>query len=115
METDNKIRKTFPITAMVASKFILLKLPKSQADISFIRSLRYARWDQTAFCWVITYKIENVNKMDQYFGSRLQWEEPPKYENRNNTTNVKPESGTLIMIKYHFFRVKCLFVHYMQM
>jgi hypothetical protein len=32
---------------------ILLRLPRSEPDLAFLRALRRAHWDYTARCWVI--------------------------------------------------------------
>jgi len=35
----------FPITLLVTEKKIFLKMPKNEADLDFVRSLRYSRWN----------------------------------------------------------------------
>jgi hypothetical protein len=53
-----------------ASKLIL-QLPKNGADITFVRSLRYSRWDDVHFRWHITHSATNLTLLRNYFGARL--------------------------------------------
>jgi site-specific recombinase XerD len=56
-----------------ASKLIL-QLPKNGADITFVRSLRYSRWDDVHFRWHITHSLTNLTLLRNYFGVRLKEE-----------------------------------------
>lgn len=48
---ENKIKPT--ITVTVYPKIIEIKMPKDEADIQFIRSFKYAKWNTNLFCWTV--------------------------------------------------------------
>jgi len=92
----------------VTRQSILIKLPKDQADIVFIRSLGYVRWDGVAFCWVIPYHIGNVERISHYFGNRIVWMEVPVNE-RKVISYDQSEPETLKVIKYRYGRIRLIF------
>ncbi|OIP84907.1 MAG: hypothetical protein AUK44_00845 [Porphyromonadaceae bacterium CG2_30_38_12] len=58
-ESDDISTKSKPseiksaITLTIYPKIIELKIPKDEADIQFIRSFKYARWNKNMFCWTV--------------------------------------------------------------
>jgi len=53
---DNKLTKKHnfqEIKLEVFERKILLKIPKNEQDIAFIRKITYSKWDSTFFHWVI--------------------------------------------------------------
>jgi len=50
---------------------ILVKMPKNDADIKFLLSLRYSRWNKTGFCWEIPNYPGNLELLTDYFNNRI--------------------------------------------
>ncbi len=97
------------VAALVAGARILLKLKKDAKDIEFIRSLGRSRWDGTAFCWIIPNHPGQIEKLNRYFGARIEWEEPDGAAGKSPL--IAPEPDTLIIRKHVEGRVQ-LFVRY---
>lgn len=55
----------------VIGKKIILKLPKNEADIKFINTLKYSRWDARMFCWEIPNYPGNLDLIKDYFNDRI--------------------------------------------
>ncbi len=51
-------------------KAILIKLPKNEADIQFLRTFKYARWMNEMFCWKIANYNHNAELIKNYFAGR---------------------------------------------
>ncbi|MBT3244780.1 MAG: site-specific integrase [Bacteroidetes bacterium] len=99
------------VSMTITERFILLEMKKSDQDIRFLRTLRYARWDSTGFCWVINNKKENLTMLKNYFGDRLT-------EISNEASSVKAvtsapglavNSSILIVVKYRNGRIRLIF------
>lgn len=58
-EVEVHLKSGIQITLMANQ--IMIKLPKNEADIQFIRSFRYARWDAQLFCWYVPNSYQNPN------------------------------------------------------
>lgn len=52
-------------------KQILIKIPKNETDIQFIRTFNYVRWDKKEFCWKIPNYRKNLELLKNYFGERI--------------------------------------------
>lgn len=55
----------------VTGKLLVLKMPKNEVDIEFIRTFKYARWDKASYRWVIPNYGQNLKLLQSYFNSRL--------------------------------------------
>jgi len=55
----------------VLARTIIIKLPKNQLDIHFIRSIRYSRWDGKQFCWRVSNYPGNLDLIKEYFKERI--------------------------------------------
>ncbi|MBL0140133.1 MAG: site-specific integrase [Bacteroidetes bacterium] len=60
------------VTIQIAGQRILIKLPRNDADIHFIKSLRYSRWDKKQFSWVLPNYPGNLDLLNDYFKDRIQ-------------------------------------------
>ncbi len=49
---------------------IYLKIPKNETDIHFIRSFRYARWEQNSYRWIIPNRNNNLRLILDYLSDR---------------------------------------------
>ncbi len=63
------------LQAMVQAAFtenkILLRLPKNEQDIAFLRTLQHTRWDPGSLTWQVTASETNAELIRNYFGARL--------------------------------------------
>lgn len=55
----------------VTAKQLILKMPKNEVDIEFIRTFKYVRWDKATYRWVIPNYGQNLKLLQSYFNSRL--------------------------------------------
>jgi site-specific recombinase XerD len=99
-----------PVQLTCTERFYLLKVKKNEQDIRFLKTLRYARWDQAAFCWAISRNDQNLVMLKNYFGERLQVVAEPKIILPPPGAEQNPtEEKFLKVIKYHNGRVRLLF------
>lgn len=64
------LKKT-EIIITYTSKQIVLKIPKNETDIQYVRTFQYVRWDNKAFCWLIPNYGKNLELLKNYFGERI--------------------------------------------
>lgn len=60
-----------PITIAIVGRKLILKIPKNEADIEFIRSIRYSRWNKEGYFWEIPHYPGNLERLKGYLGERL--------------------------------------------
>jgi len=58
------------IDIVVTRTLITIALPKNEADVQFLRTFKYAKWDYDNFCWVLPNYGNNVERLKKYFGNR---------------------------------------------
>lgn len=85
---------------------ILLRLPRSEPDLAFLRALRRARWDYAARCWVIPASPDMMKQIEAYFGSRLEWKGGEVA--RKDPEPMEP-AAVLKVIRYHPDRLRLVF------
>ncbi len=104
----------------VIGRKILLKMPKTEADVKFIRSLRYSRWEKESFHWVIPNYPGNLEMIKNYFGERvfelieaerLPHEQFAMYDvdNTQKVKNAERRLNEVLVIKTNSKRLKLLF------
>lgn len=88
----------------------MLKMKKNEADIRFLRTLKFARWDPVSFYWTITNKNENLQQIRNYFGPRLH-EEADRQDQGKEKIGQGPEvdRNCLLVVKYHHGRIRLIF------
>ncbi|MGW8123257.1 hypothetical protein ACV07N_11410 [Roseivirga echinicomitans] len=59
------------IEIRVVGRKILLKMPKQESDIQFVKGIIYSRWNQSQFVWEIPHYPGNLEKLITYFGDRI--------------------------------------------
>ena len=59
------------ITISVSQKSILLRMPKNETDIQFVRTFNYVRWDNREYRWVIPNYGKNLELIKNYFNARI--------------------------------------------
>ena len=62
--------KYYEISIEIFPKNIFVKMPKNEADIQFIRSFKYARWNKGQFMWSMPNFGRNMELLKTYFGNR---------------------------------------------
>lgn len=82
--------KDFPISILITERKILLKMPKNEADLDFVRVLKYSRWNKENFLWEIPNYPGNLEKIKRHFGDRIEKIEEVK-------TNQSPEPPTAFL------------------
>jgi len=94
----------------VINRKILLKLPKNDADINFIRTLRYSRWKNNDRLWEVPDYPGNLDLIRDYFGKRIA---DIKIHNRidiqpGNENARSIQTDEVLMIKTRQGRVKII-------
>jgi site-specific recombinase XerD len=87
-------------------RHFLLKLPRSEPDLAFLRALHRARWDRSAFCWVLPADKDILKQLKSYFGERLDWKGQPETARE---PDEKHPSNVLKVIHYHPDRLRLAF------
>jgi len=54
---------------------LFLQLKKQEADLIFLRSLYYARWNEKTYLWEVTHSEKNLQLLRHYFAKRLREQE----------------------------------------
>src|SRR5690554_5086986 len=101
VKTPTKQAPTIPkdiIIDIIGSK-ILVKMPKSDADIQFVTSIKYAKWIRDQFIWQIPHYGDNLDRIKKYFSGRIErFTEHTMHEvNINTTTTIQVKKDTLII------------------
>lgn len=58
------------ITLTIYPKIIELKIPKDEADIQFIRSFKYAKWNSNQYRWTVPNYGRNADLLKSYFSKK---------------------------------------------
>ena len=114
MENENN-KQHQDVESIIAGRRILLKLPKNQADITFIRSLGFVRWDATGFCWVIQNLPANIRKLNDYFSGRIHWNDPDAGSNPKPSQQIQAEAKTLLVVRFRNGRIRLIFQYDQEM
>lgn len=98
------------VAVEVINRKILLKLPKNDADIHFIRTLRYSRWKNNDRLWEVPDYPGNLDLIRDYFGKRIA---DIKIHNRidiqpGNENARSIQTDEVLMIKIRQGRVKII-------
>lgn len=59
------------VKLVITIKKLFVQLKKQEADISFLRSLRYARWNAHTYLWEISRNEQNLQLLRHYFADLL--------------------------------------------
>ncbi|MBC6368722.1 site-specific tyrosine recombinase/integron integrase [Algoriphagus sp. AK58] len=90
---------SFPISLLVTEKKIFLKMPKIEADVDFVRSLRYSHWNGESFHWEIPNYPGNLDKIKYYFGPRISNIEETSQPESPKEEIFIPEKGQVYLLK----------------
>jgi len=92
----------------ILPKKLLLTMKKQENDVTFVRSLKFARWNQHTFRWEITNNAANLVAIRKYFGDRL-FENEPIAAERTTTNAFVPPKNTLSIQPTHEGRLRLIF------
>ena len=91
--------KDFPISLLITEKKLFLKMPKNEADLVFVKSLRYSRWNGEYFHWEIPNYPGNLDKIRLHFGDRISQLDEEKQPKVSVEESLVPEKGQVYMVK----------------
>jgi site-specific recombinase XerD len=94
----------------VINRKILIKLPKNEDDIKFIKTLRYFKWSKNDYLWEVPDYPGNLDLIRDYFGKRIA---DIKIHNRidiqpGNENARSIQTDEVLMIKTRQGRVKII-------
>jgi integrase/recombinase XerD len=55
----------------VIGRKIILKMPKNDEDINFLRTIKYSRWEPRIYCWEIPNYPGNLDLLNDHFKDRI--------------------------------------------
>jgi site-specific recombinase XerD len=59
------------ILVEVIGRKILVKMPKNDADVKFMMTIRYSKWEKDTFRWIVPNYPGNLEMVKNYFGQRI--------------------------------------------
>ena len=71
LESTGSSTPSDEIMITVSGKILILKMPKNETDIQFVRTFKYVRWDSRQFRWVIPNYGKNLELLKNYFNTRI--------------------------------------------
>ena len=98
------------IKVEVVGRHIILKMPKNEADIKFIHTLKYSKWDGRMFCWQIPNYPGNLDLIKDHFNKRIDeliLHETHAIELNAESRNIGQKD--LIIVKTRSGRLKLIF------
>jgi integrase/recombinase XerD len=99
-----------PISLEIIGRKLILRIPKNDEDIKFIRGIQYSRWNKDGFFWEIPHYPGNFEKIKGYFGDRLtQISERPLIEVPQKDEVVLLDKNQVLMIKTAKARLRLYF------
>lgn len=95
----------------VVGRRILIRLPKNNLDVHFLRSLRYSRWDKKNFVWVVPNYPGNLDLINDYFNGRIkEFIVHEEYEvQAGKDLRMKMSSNQVLVVKTTAGRMKVIF------
>ncbi len=96
----------------VFERRILLKLPKNERDIQFIRSMHFCKWDKIHFHWVIPNYPGNLERIQFYFGERINQcieHISEQTDFQNTSLNVSKNRDEVLLIQTPSKRIRIVF------
>lgn len=97
------------IEIRVVGRKILLKMPKDEADIHFVKGITYARWNQNQFVWEVPHYPGNLEKLTAYFRERVSLLEKDEEIPTTNTNKPIIAKNEILVIQTQNKRIKLIF------
>ena len=115
----SKLPPTLPrdITIEVIGNKILVKMPKRDADVQFITSLKYAKWIRDQFIWQIPHFGDNLDRIKRYFSERIErFTEHTLHDVQiDTTTKIQVKKGTMAIGRGYRGRMRLIFGYHQGM
>ncbi|NVN96498.1 MAG: tyrosine-type recombinase/integrase [Bacteroidetes bacterium] len=71
LQVAPRVKSKVEIIITYTVKQIIVKIPKNENDIQFIRTFNYVRWDKNNYYWIIPNYGKNLELLKNYFGERI--------------------------------------------
>ncbi|TDB65382.1 recombinase XerD [Arundinibacter roseus] len=85
-------------------------MPKNEADVKFIITLRFSKWDKQNYCWIIPHYPGNLEMIQNYFGKRLtQVTVHELLEVKNKEHNYTIQKNEVLVFQTKAKRLKLIF------
>jgi len=88
---------------------VIIILPKNEADIQFIRSFKYAKWDSALFCWTVPNYRKNAEKLINHFAERGAKVTEYKLQQAVDTDHPTFTKGEMLVVNYSNRKLKVYF------
>lgn len=106
---DKLIRE---VEIVVTPMHLYVKLPKNETDIQFLKSFKYAKWDQTNFHWMIPNYRRNLSLLQSFFENRrLQVNEKVPLRSVGTVERAMVEKGQFLTVNMHNRVLKLYFLY----
>lgn len=98
------------ITIEINGRKIILKMPRNTADIAFINSIKFSKWNAGGYFWQIPNYGGNIQMIKNYFGDRIVsftesesisiavGDMPTVILGKNEVLGIKTQSGRLKLL-----------------
>ena len=107
---SDKLKSKIEITITPIHLFV--KLPKNETDIQFLKSFKYAKWDQANFHWVVPNYKRNLSLLQSYFEQHsLQINEKVPLRVINETEQPIIDKWQLLAVNIHNRVLKLYFIY----
>lgn len=93
----------------VIGRKILIKMPKNDADVKFLLTLRYSKWDKTQYLWVVPNYPGNLEIIKNYFGNRLYDLKIHEEIENNLSAHILVNKNEVLIQKTNTKRLKLIF------
>lgn len=108
VKLSDKLNPEVEIT--VTHQHLYVKLPRNETDIQFLRSFRYAKWDNANYQWVIPNYNRNLSLLQSFFaGRRLQVNEKVSLRVAGESEQPLIEKGQFLAVNVHNRTLKLYF------
>jgi integrase/recombinase XerD len=110
VKLSDKLNPEVEITVTPVHLFV--KLPKNETDIQFLKSFKYAKWDQANFHWVVPNYKRNLSLLQSYFEQRrLQINEKIPLRVVSETEQPVIDEWQLLAVNIHNRTLKLYFMY----
>lgn len=95
------------IVIELLNKTLLLRMPKSDADVQFVLKFKYVRWDKERRIWLIPHTASNLKALQTYFGGRISQfiQHKTAIESTRDETPL-PTEGELVLVRVNAHRMR---------
>lgn len=100
------------VEIMVTPMHLYIKLPKNETDIQYLKSFKYAKWDQYNFQWIIPNYRKNLTLLQSFFKERkLAVNEKVPLSVTGSAESQVVGKGQLVVVNIHNRILKLYFLY----